>query len=1375
MLAARMSNMPNLTICGTRLTFRTTSSSAISGRFRNTGQVFGQAGTQGADIKASLAWDVAEGNKGIVVGMVDSGVDYTHPDLADNMWSAPSSFSVTISGQTITCAAGTHGFNAINRTCDPNDDDGHGTHTAGVVGAKGNSGLGISGISRVANMMALKFLDNTGQGTTANAIAAIEFAIQVKKKFPSAANVRVLNASWGGGTFSQALLDEINLAGANDMLFVAAAGNLGENNDSSPHYPAAYNAANLIAVAATDNRDQLAFFSNFGPQTVHLGAPGVDIYSTSQGNSYNRASGTSESAPMVSGAAALVLSACALNTGSLKSNILGSVDLIPSMSGITATGGRLNVNKAIRNCAGDLPANFTLGVSPAAQTIAFGTGNQFSVAVTALNGFTSTVSLSALNLPTGMTVTFSPAELTNGTSVLSVTAAPQVVQGTYALSIVATGGGVTRTAGILVTVGLPSSCTIDLSNGRITGMLVATDGASVHRPPAFADFCTFTLDGDRAINIEMSAGFNSPFIYLLSSSGQVLATGTSAGSSAKIDAELSAGTYTIEATSSSPGLVGIYNLYLRNTAPTLTSISPASGMAGTTVDVTFKGTAFVGAPFLVKISSCVGVTVSNITAVSSTTITARLGLPGTVATCAIGVSTAGGTSSTESFRIFPPPPVITGVSPNLGIQGQIMSVTLTGTNFVSPLTVSLLDPSPLNTGINLSATAITATTVTVTWTISFNALPGQHRFRVNTEGGTSNEGIFTIQASPPTLASLSPSGMGRGMSRGFSINGTGFSPPVQIDAGPDITVSDVIVTSFSTMSATFTTAADAELGDRSVTVTTTLGTSNAETFRVAPPPVITSFTPTRAFLGKEFQPPRETRIALTGTDLICGLMVVVEGGGGVEGSGACNDQNPSFSLFVTNTAPVGPRKVTVSGPNGTANPIFIDIVPVPPIIGSVTPPYGIPGATNVITLQATQVSGGTVSVSGGGITSTTLSSSGSSLTASLDIPLETPPGVRELTVTTSQGTSDPVPFTITPPTWPDLTINISPPPVLGAGYEETYPITIRNVGTKETTTPITVTFKLHSTEKFVSISGGWTCTVSNILTCVTANSIAAGSETTFQLVTTAPIGTSGKTFDPTVTSIEDYNTSNNSTFKSSQIMTAPEPNLKLSSQSLQPGGQGTVSLFLNRSFPHDIVDTENTLELTFVPAVSGTPMDPAAQFSSGGQKVSYIFRANTLTAEFLGVSGQLGFQTGTVAGTLLVNTNFKPKGGKLISKAFGVSVAAHAPTITAITTTKLSSGFESAITMYASTKDVTSISFRFNTATPIQLGCGGLSACTASGSIITFTVSSLFNTWYAGNTAFGSVATIRVPFNIQGTLSGSVDVTLTNALGPSNSMSFKIP
>jgi subtilisin family serine protease len=335
---------------------------------KNTGQPSGSStvGVAGADIDAASAWDVSTGSRDNVVAVIDTGVDHKHPDLAANMWSAPAAFTVNIGGQDIRCEAGTHGFNAITKTCDPADDYDHGTHVAGTIGAAGNNGTGGAGVNWTASIMDIKFIDASGRGTLSDAIDAIEFAIQAKQALGAGANVRVLNNSWGwNGSASQALLEEINLAHESDMLFVAGAGNggadkVGDDNDSgdAPFYPASYDAPSVIAVAATDNNDALGSFSNYGATKVHLGAPGVLVFSTINGGLYDWWSGTSMATPHVSGAAALVLSRCSIDTAALKSVILNNVDPVSALAGRTTTGGRLNVNKAIRSCA-DLtkPAN----------------------------------------------------------------------------------------------------------------------------------------------------------------------------------------------------------------------------------------------------------------------------------------------------------------------------------------------------------------------------------------------------------------------------------------------------------------------------------------------------------------------------------------------------------------------------------------------------------------------------------------------------------------------------------------------------------------------------------------------------------------------------------------------------------------------------------------------------------------------------------------------------------------------------------------------------------------------------------------------------------------------------------------------------------
>jgi subtilisin family serine protease len=280
-------------------------------------------GSSDADIDAPEAWDISTGNNSVIVAVIDTGVDYGHWDLDDN------------------CIAG---YDYCNNDNDPMDDNSHGTHVAGIIGAKGNNGIGIAGVIWQVKIMPLKFLDGAGSGYTSRAIQCIDYAI--------AHNADIINASWGDYELNNSLYSAIYAAKNADILFVAAAGNggidgVGDNNDSTPFYPASYGHDNIIAVASTYSDDTLSNFSNYGYGSVDIAAPGSHIYSITLGT-YAYKNGTSMAAPFVSGAAALLKSECDYCTYSqVKDIIMKSVDKLSSLQGKVVSGGRLNIYKMI--------------------------------------------------------------------------------------------------------------------------------------------------------------------------------------------------------------------------------------------------------------------------------------------------------------------------------------------------------------------------------------------------------------------------------------------------------------------------------------------------------------------------------------------------------------------------------------------------------------------------------------------------------------------------------------------------------------------------------------------------------------------------------------------------------------------------------------------------------------------------------------------------------------------------------------------------------------------------------------------------------------------------------------------------------------------
>ena len=323
----------------------------------NTGQ---NGGTADADMDVPEAWNATTGNAGTVVAVIDEGVDVSHPDIRNNLWVNPDEVAGNgVDDDRNGYVDDVNGYDFANNDAsvyDPDPVSGagdeHGTHVAGTIAAEGNNSLGVVGVNWRARIMSLKFLGPNG-GYTSDAVEAINYAV--------AEGAKISNNSWGGGGFSQALFDAINRADASGHLFVAAAGNggadgVGDDNDVTPNYPSSYNSPNIISVAATDNHDALASFSNYGATSVDVAAPGVGILSTLPSNTYGSYSGTSMATPHVTGEAALLKSRSPeLDDAQLKARILQYAEKKASFQGKVATDSRANAYQALTSAASAPP------------------------------------------------------------------------------------------------------------------------------------------------------------------------------------------------------------------------------------------------------------------------------------------------------------------------------------------------------------------------------------------------------------------------------------------------------------------------------------------------------------------------------------------------------------------------------------------------------------------------------------------------------------------------------------------------------------------------------------------------------------------------------------------------------------------------------------------------------------------------------------------------------------------------------------------------------------------------------------------------------------------------------------------------------------
>jgi hypothetical protein len=707
--------------------------------------------------------------------------------------------------------------------------------------------------------------------------------------------------------------------------------------------------------------------------------------------------------------------------------------------------------------------------------------------------------------------------------------------------------------------------------------------------------------------------------------------------------------------------------------------------------------------------------------------------------------------------------MVSSITPNSGSNLGGTFVTIAGTNLTGA-TVSI-------GGVPASVFSATATSISAITSPHAPGLVDVVVTNSDLQSGTMRNG-FTMVLLPPTLQSIIPISAQQGASPTVSLGGTGFIAGMTVDAGADITVSNVVVNSATSASAKFTIAPNAALGPRNVNVTTSAGTSGSVTFTVTAVPTLTGLDPTSAVRATS------PTVTLTGTNFVSGM--VINAGVGITTINVvvASLTSATATFSIAPNAPVGPRNITVTTPGGTTSPVVFTVLLQPPTLAGIAPNVGVPGHATTVTLTGTSLVAGLTADAGAGIAVSNVVpdlSTESSATATFTVAANALLGDRNVTVTNSAGTSNTAIFSVVAP-FPDLAIVSTHSGNFGAGFNENYVLTVSNPGTATTTGTITVTDTLPPSITLVSGSGsGWTCSGSQTMTCTRTSALDPGASTTINVVVAVAATSFGfLTNNVAVSTPGDLIPGNNTASDQTLVISTPIPSFTFSGAPVA-GQQSSVGVTIGQAFPHDVT---GTVTMSFASNAAIPLDDPAIQFASGGRQATFVIPANTLQAKF-GSSpsaGPIFFQTGTVAGTFTFSGTLQAGTAQKTFSPTGnpnLTIPKQAPKIQNVET-NTQNGFAALINLQSTLREVTQMSLTFNTSTPVKLSCGGVAGCSVSGATITFDVKTLFDNWFKSDTTFGSLSTLRLPLTISGGVHGTVNVTFRNSMGASNTVTFNL-